>query len=893
MDKFDIHLGAAGLASLKHPDDPHQTEFIAKNQSLGHVGVRYRMPQSDWREFHTVSVPGEHQRLLDSSANPLHWLKVYNPSGWDDYFADLQFQERFRVQDSALYWTLHWRNLTHKPLELGDVVLPLPFNTEPRWDKEVMYHKRVTPHTFISGHGSFLFWMRPGGEGPFLVMTPVQECPLFESNRNERNFTPAQMEYIDREGVYLHSKNTGARAAEKGGNWRQKHTSITLSPKYSPNDELTYMFKFQWAEDYQEVREILYREGLVDVQAVPGMTVPVDLQAKLSLRTRHNNLSVEPEYPNLTRIRRTRKDASGHQFYEVTFQRLGENKLTLSFGKNQQMILEFFVTQPLETLFKKRSRFLVNKQQHRDTSKWYNGLFSEWNMKSHELLSPENTDGIHRYVLSCDDPGLCKAPYIAGKNIHYPDPEEVEAVEYYIQNFVWGGLQRTNQEKWPYGIYGIPDWKTNREAGPTEREGWTGHIWRTFDYPHVIHLYWNMYRIARTYPHLVSCLDAGGYLQRAYGTALAYYTYPEKLADWPAWELGNYDELVIEDLIGGLEDRGWDKKADTLRAHWENKIEHFIQERPNLFHSEYPFDPTGFESYQAFAGYAHSILQQGGSQTLEVTRKATRDFMDDQIRMNIATRGWLENSYWQLGSEGDLRYMSQMGGWALMDYALYHAENPYPYLRLGYASFLSSWALMNAGTPESNYGYWYPGQANDGAAGSAFMTEALGTTWLGKQQPRGAWYYGAEIDLGYGSALRTAATIVTDDPLFGPMALGGELLPSPKTWKIIPRDGLRKRLHIISKEDRLHVKLHRDGFAKNEPIHISRDFKNMTFRIENRTGDQHPTTLTLKGLPPGKYTLSKGEKAESFSVQTKPVSLKLSIPAQKFQSIRIEPVNPS
>lgn len=137
---------------------------------------------------------------------------------------------------------------------------------------------------------------------------------------------------------------------------------------------------------------------------------------------------------------------------------------------------------------------------------------------------------------------------------------------------------------------------------------------------------------------------------------------------------------------------------------------------------------------------------------------------------------------------------------------------------------------MNAGTPESNYGYWYPGQTNDRAAGSAFMKEAWGTTWLGKQQPRGAWFYGAEIDLGY-------------------------------------------------------------GFAKNEPIHISRDLKNITFRIENRTRDQHPTTLTLQGLPPGEYTLSKGEKAESFSAQTKPVSLKLSIPAQKFQRIHIEPLN--
>ena len=40
------------------------------------------------------------------------------------------------------------------------------------------------------------------------------------------------------------------------------------------------------------------------------------------------------------------------------------------------------------------------------------------------LRGPENTDGYDHwwgYVLACDDPALCKAPYIAAKNVYYPE----------------------------------------------------------------------------------------------------------------------------------------------------------------------------------------------------------------------------------------------------------------------------------------------------------------------------------------------------------------------------------------------------------------------------------------------------------------------------------------
>ncbi len=352
-------------------------------------------------------------------------------------------------------------------------------------------------------------------------------------------------------------------------------------------------------------------------------------------------------------------------------------------------------------------------------------------------------------------------------------------------------------------------------------------------------------------------LDKNGYLERAFGTAMAYYTVPYKVAGWSAEELGNYDELVIADLLEELDAVGWKEKADQLRRAWESKVEHFVNDRPNLFWSEYPFDPTGFESHHAFARYAVEASKR--SSTLKVKPADAADFMEEEISGNILTRGWLETSFWQLGVEGGMRYTSQMGGWAITDYALYYAKDPAKFLRLGYASLLSSWALMNSGTQATNFGFWYPGPENDDGTGSAYVSQPYGRTWAGKDQPRGPWSYSAEIDLGFGAALRATATIVAEDPIFGLIAYGGQLKKEGNRLEVIPLDGLRRRFHVMRGNARFHLKFDRDGFAAGQPIRFDEALNEISFMLENRApgaaGD-HTAEMTLSGLSGQSYEIS-------------------------------------
>jgi hypothetical protein len=136
----------------------------------------------------------------------------------------------------------------------------------------------------------------------------------------------------------------------------------------------------------------------------------------------------------------------------------------------------------------------------------------------------------------------------------------------------------------------------------------------------------------------------------------------------------------------------------------------------------------------------------------------------------------------------------------------------------------------------------------------------------GVTEPRGPWHYDGEIDLGYGGALRMAATVVTNDPIFGWFAYGAAMKDTGDSLAIIPRDGLRRRFdvvipdaHLPFKEDvaRFKLELERDGFAAGRTIAMDKSLRSMKFTIENRTGNAHGTGMRLSLPVNSGYTLTQ------------------------------------
>ena len=881
--QFDIKFEKGAIASLRRANDRVDTDYVQSGRRLGNILVRYRGKDGAWQSADTEQLAtnglGSFETSADGRQYTANYEILYAPASSNTAPGTTQVapvpilgvQSKFTVDGPTVVWAFTIRNLGNASRQIDDLAIPLPIartsgleNNRPAIT--------IMKHSFVSGDNSYIFWMRSNNVGPYLLLTPLENTKLeyWEAPRGPSSVTggtqvPPQAGYR----VYIHSAAAGTEARAQGTKWRQPNTNLILAPKGQSGDSRSYGFKFHWAGDYDSVRKILFDEGLIDVHVVPGMTIPSDLFARFALHTNRTIHSIDAEFPGETQITSLGVTNNMH-IYEVHFRRLGENRLTVRYGNGQQMFLEFFATEPLETLIKKRAAFLA-RSQHRDPGKWYNGLITDWNMESRVLLSPDNYDRIQSwriYMVTCDDPGLGKPAYLAAKNAEFPVQGEVEALDYYIRNFVWGGLQQTTSEPYPYGIYGIPDWKTNRDSVDPGRNG-KRHLWRIYDYPHIVLMYHSMYRIAKQFPSIKTVLPAREYLQRAYGTAVALFTVPMQIERWSAYRTGLYNERVLVSLISDLEAEGMNAEAQTLRQHWEQKVKTFVTGRVNLFQSEYAFDSTGFESTHALAKYALEHADGPGETKTGIPLESAERFMETQLASNIFCRGWLEPAYYLLGSDyrasgGNsftLSYMSQMGGWSVLDYALNYAKSPDWYLRLGYASYLSAWALMNSGTAESNYGYWASGKENDGAAGGGFEPAPYGQTWLNQPHHRGAWYYSSEVDLGYSGALRTAATILADDPIFGRFCFGGLWQKTPAGIEITPKDGVRRRLHVVlGSGRRLHMLLDTDRFSGSEPVVVKEDLSEVRFHLESDNSAKHLTTLRLSGMNAGAYRLREGNR---------------------------------
>ena len=249
----DPHTG--WLTSVRCAADTSRVEFLRAGQALGPVTLRVRTPGEPWRE-------------VGRSTNGVEVSSSFRPHG------------------DALLWEIGVKNTGNEPLEVGDLALPLPMNTDYVWDHQETYAQRVFRHAYVAGHGSFLYWLPVKGTGSFLVMQP-QEGTSVEF------FTCTSMDYAhgrDQFTVFVHSQATAE--LDQRGTWRQPRTSRIIRP----GEEAASRFAFRWTDSYEGVRKLLYQHDGVDVQVVPGMVVLRDLTARMAPahptynRGRHNGV---------------------------------------------------------------------------------------------------------------------------------------------------------------------------------------------------------------------------------------------------------------------------------------------------------------------------------------------------------------------------------------------------------------------------------------------------------------------------------------------------------------------------------------------------------------------------------------------------------------------------
>lgn len=831
-----------GVASMTYGLSNGGRNYLNRNDYLGDLSVKYLLSGN----VYTVKLSDFSPKVI---SNDLQHIKI----AWQ-LPGLVELNQTFSVVGTEMDWNITFRNGNRQPVEITDLKVHIPIGER---DETLPAKDNLAKHIFLNGHSSYIYWLPFHGQGNVLLMTMKDETSLEYKELGDY--------------YYIYSKTSVDRTNDT---WRIPSTSkVILS-----NKSYTTGVNFSLVDSYNTIQDKLYDKGNIVARIVPGMVVSPEMNVRCAIASKQRIKLLEPEYPQQIQIV-NRGQSNGKSLFDFKFSRLGENTITIQYGKGKTCYLNFYVVEPLENIIKKRASFIATHQQHRDTTKWYNGLYSLWDMENEELLSPENK-GVLPYpymVGGSDDPSNCKALYLSEKNVVYPDKEEIASLEYYEKNFVWGKLQRTDKEfPYPYGIYGCDNWHELRSGVLGDyNSGGSGkeRMWRTYDYPTHFTIYYNLYRIAKDYPHLVSYLDAKGYLERAYRTAMAYFEVPYNIfmgkqwaikgwGDW-AYKIGNFHERYLLYIMQALKEEGKNHAAEKLRKEWEKKVLYMIYDDPWPFGSEMFVDRTAYESSYYVAEYAkhHKLVPQEQLwydknehkwhtyKSLDTTK--VDSFMKNQLDGNLAIRGLYESGFSHLGTawsggKDNLDYMSQMGGVALLDYAFRFADVPERYINWGYNSLLSSWALVNTGTQETGYGYWYPGKMNDGAAGWVYSPYQHSYLWDLKsvKQKRGPLRYDGEIDHGLTSGIHGAGIYLLKDPDLGMVAYGGNAEVDKKGYvSIMPYDGIRRQLRIFTPA-RIAVELKKNGFMRGKPIFYKKN--ELYFSIENREGKEHGTLITIE-----------------------------------------------
>ena len=218
-------------------------------------------------------------------------------------------------------------------------------------------------------------------------------------------------------------------------------------------------------------------------------------------------------------------------------------------------------------------------------------------------------------------------------------------------------------------------------------------------------------------------------------------------------------------------------------------------------------------------------------------------------------------AWWQF------QYTVALAGYAMNDWMLNHSSTPELDARLAYAAKIANLAHINSGQINSD-------PDNLGAAAWTYQA-ALGPNYIGTVQMKdggklqNGWRnLDGEAQLGFWGAIRILSADIVDDPVFGLYGYGCDIERSGSNLVITPKDGICKRLNMVSKK--LSVELDQDQYTK-AVIGENSDYIELTLRNLKRT--VHKTNIGIKGLSPAAYNvIADGQVQNSFNASAGEVS---------------------
>ena len=491
------------MQRLLNPTEPFATNFVINST----IHPEFNVTDSRWlNDFITCVRPAgstaactnrlsglsRDVRQVSQSGNTIsinHSGSSINGNG----FQGFNVNQTWTADQDVLRWTTTVINTSPNGLEFQDVGFPLLMDSFFQGDSTNIYEHSVERHSYIAEDGSYIYWGRPNGVGPYLLMTPTAGTSLEYKNKADAGEGPFQAQDPKWEGLqefYVHSANVVPRRVSKSATYLPA-TSITVPQ----GGRQKFEFEFRWPSSYKAMHDTLYAAGVADIVSLPGMTVPTDIPITLAVRAQSGISSVAGEGGKNVQVT-SQGTKNGYNVYTFSLPTLGPQKVTITYNGGRTSVMQYMSIKPVDQLVQSRTSFLVKNQQAK-TSKGYNGAFLQWDFVKKALITWDTYPGggwKQWMAGGSDDLGLAPAEFLSLKNTITPVQAEITSIDYYIDNFLAKYLQAkkgTNGAR----TWEVYRWYDGQEGTPSD----TG-TWRTFNYIHIANTYFHMYQVKRTSP---------------------------------------------------------------------------------------------------------------------------------------------------------------------------------------------------------------------------------------------------------------------------------------------------------------------------------------------------------------------------------------------------------
>ena len=624
---------------------------------LGDLDIRYRsLGSSAWTD---VSTAYRRSPVSDVSTGKHHFsgdVTSSFPAG-----TPLKVMRTWSTRSGTLALRFTLTNTSNNPVEIGGLGIAMVFNNIMNGRTlDQAYHVCSFYDPYIGEDAGYVQVIQLRGTGPVLLVVPDGHTPLeaWKPILDRRNWqtgeglldndpTPRGTTFEGSFDWMVHSKGY-ADTEWKGVDEWNRPTSATLAAGRS----MTYALRFLVAPDVRHIEATLVQHRRPVAIGVPGYILPQDMQAHLFLRYGFSVRSIVSLPAAAVEIRDEGKNPAGLHVYSLRGEQWGRFRLVITYADGTVQTIGYRTIKPEAQAIADMGHFLFHEQ-------WFDQQNDPFH-RAPSIISYDDEAG--RQVTQdsrvwiaglSDEAGAGSWLAAAMKEYLQPDPEEIAKLEQFVDGALWGHLQN-NGGPHPYGVHkslffyqpalvpGFPyDPKLNWTSWTSWNKAGAEDVGRSYNYPHVVAVYWSLYRTARNTQGMVTHHDWQWYLNQAYQTTIAmcrqapYYT-----------RFGQMEGTVFVRLLNDLKAEGWTDQADKLQALMQARADLWKTEA-YPFGSEMPWDSTGQEEVYDWTRYFHD------DQKAEVT-------LDAILAYDPTIPSWGYNGsarrYWDFIYGGDPKY---------------------------------------------------------------------------------------------------------------------------------------------------------------------------------------------------------------------------------------------